>query len=70
MDDLDLIERYRISPAEMERRRQVVRRARAHSRLEGIPHSPGGEAIFEAYIRGEITAREIVPRLKEQLGLR
>ena len=57
----------RISIEEAEQRRRIVQRARAHGRLEGIRHNPAGDAVFDAYIRGEISATDIVPRLREQL---
>jgi hypothetical protein len=53
----------KITSAEMQRRREALRRAKAHSRIEGQYPTPGGEAIFEAFIRGEIERDEILPRL-------
>ena len=60
----------RLSPEELERRRGHVRTAIADSRIEGMA-PPGAEelAIFEAYIRGEIEAGDLIPRLKAHLGL-
>ena len=52
-----------LSAEEMERRRETVRRAVASSRIEGMTHAPEADPVFEAYVRGEIDAREIVPRL-------
>ena len=51
----------KITPEEMERRREHVRTAIADSRIEGMA-PPGAEelAIFEAYIRGEIEAGDLV----------
>jgi hypothetical protein len=49
--------------AEMERRREALRHAKAHSRIEGQYPSPEGEAIFEAFVRGDIEEDEILPRL-------
>jgi hypothetical protein len=63
------IQNGHITPAEMERRRRTVRRAQAHGRLEGIRRSPDSDPVFEAFIRGEISATEIIPRLKARLGL-
>ncbi len=54
----------RISAAESERRREAVRRADAHNRIEGVFRSPETDAVFESYVRGEIQAAELVPRLK------
>jgi hypothetical protein len=50
-----------ITPEEMQRRRTHVRTAIADSRIEGSP--PPGRAeqdILDAYIRGEIEARDLV----------
>jgi len=50
-----------ISPEEAERRRRHVETAIADGRIEGFPPpSPHEEAIYEAYIRGEIEAGELV----------
>ena len=51
----------KITPEEIERRRGHVRTAIADSRIEGMA-PPGAEelAIFEAYIRGEIEAGDLV----------
>lgn len=53
----------KITSAEMQRRREALRHAKAHSRIEGQYPSPQGEAIFEAFIRGDIERDEILPRL-------
>lgn len=53
----------KISAAEMERRREALRRADAHNRIEGQFPSPEGTEIFEAFIRGDIERHEILPRL-------
>jgi Antitoxin VbhA len=49
-----------ISPEEMQRRREHVKAAIANSRLEGIATSAETLEIFEAYIRGEIEAADLV----------
>jgi len=54
----------KISAEEMERRREAVRQADASNRIEGIYREPESDPIFDAYIRGEIDATEIIPRLK------
>jgi hypothetical protein len=54
----------------MARRRKHVRRADAENRLEGIARNPATDPVFEAYIRGEIGATEIIPRLRAQRGPR
>ena len=53
----------KISAAEIERRRDAVRYATSHNRIEGQFLSPESEAIFEAYVRGEIDQSEIRQRL-------
>jgi Antitoxin VbhA len=60
----------KISAEEIERRREIIRRGDAHNRIEGIYRDPATDAIFEAFIRGDIEARDIVPRLNAQLGPR
>jgi hypothetical protein len=49
-----------ITPEEMQRRREHVRAAIASSRLEGMATSAETLEIFEAYIRGEIEAGDLV----------
>jgi Antitoxin VbhA len=52
---------HMISPEEMQRRRRHVEVAITDSRLEGIDEPSAEErAVFEAYIRGEIEAGELV----------
>lgn len=53
----------KISAAERQRRREALRHAKAHSRIEGQFPSPEGEALFEAFVRGDIEQAEILPRL-------
>lgn len=57
-----------ISAEEMERRREVVRRADACSRIEGLYRSAKAAPIFESFIRGEIDLHEIIPRLNQLYG--
>jgi len=59
----DIEAKPKISGAEMERRRAALRYAVAHSRIEGQSMSPEGSAIFEEYVRGEISEAEIDRRL-------
>jgi hypothetical protein len=54
----------RISAEEVARRREHVRTADANNRIEGIFRDPESNAVFDAYVRGEIEATEIVTRLK------
>jgi len=53
----------KITSAEMQRRREALRRADSHNRLEGQFASAECDAIFEAFVRGEIEQSEILPRL-------
>ena len=53
----------KISAAEMERRREALRRADAHNRIEGQFPGPQSTEIFEAFIRGDIERDQILPRL-------
>ena len=43
--------------------------ADAENRLEGISRSPETDAVFDAYVRGDIEVTEMVPRLKALLGI-
>jgi hypothetical protein len=54
-----------LSPEDTERRRTHVRIAIAENRLEGIKTSAGTEAIFDAYIRGEVDAGDLVKAYKD-----
>jgi hypothetical protein len=53
----------KISAAEMERRREALRRADADNRIEGQFPSQKSNEIFEAFVRGDIDRDEILPRL-------
>jgi hypothetical protein len=70
MNELTTKSRPRLSAEEMKRRREIVRQADANNRIEGLVRTPETDAIFEAYIRGDIEVTELVPRIKAQLGLR
>jgi Antitoxin VbhA len=54
----------KITPEEMDRRREALRQADASNRIEGVFRAPETDAIFEAFIRGEIEADEIRHLLK------
>lgn len=66
MDDITIIPKAKISRAEVERRRKAVRRADANNRIEGIYRSGESDKVFDAFIRGEIEAPEIIIRLNAQ----
>ncbi len=53
----------KIPRAEIQRRREALRQADAHNRIEGQYPTAEGSAIFEAFICGEIERDEILPRL-------
>jgi hypothetical protein len=55
--------KQKISAAEVDRRREALRRADAHNRIEGQFPTRKSTEIFEAYIRGDIERDEILPRL-------
>lgn len=52
---------------EIARRREAVRQADACNRIEGIPHDPATDPIFEAWILGEIDSEEMIARIKALL---
>jgi Antitoxin VbhA len=54
----------RISAKEMARRKEAVRWADAHNRIEGLKRSPATDAIYDAFVRGDIEFDDILPRLK------
>lgn len=54
----------KISEAEIKRRRDAVRYAISHNRLEGQFLDAEAAAVFEAYAQGEIDQPEIRQRLK------
>ena len=56
-----------VSPAEIERRKHVET-AIADSRIEGHPPpSRPEQAILDAYIRGDIEAKDLVPAYKRMV---
>jgi hypothetical protein len=70
MDDIVTTPKPKISAREMERRRKIVRQADANNRLEGVFRDPSTDTVVEAYVRGEISAAEILPRMKAVRGPR
>jgi hypothetical protein len=54
----------RISVEEMERRREALRRADAHNRIEGLFPRPETTAVYDLFIRGEIELDQIRPRIE------
>jgi hypothetical protein len=53
----------KISAEEVEIRRDAVRYAVSHNRIEGQSLDAESAAIFDAFVRGEIERSEIRPRL-------
>lgn len=54
-----------VSPEEMERRRKIVEEVHHSNLLEGIKRNPDADSIYDAYIRGEIEVRDILPRVRQ-----
>lgn len=54
---------------EIARRREALRQAEACNRIEGIPHNPVADPIFEAWVLGEIDDEELIPAIKALLGV-
>lgn len=65
-----LKKRAKISQAETERRREIVYRADRSNELEGGYRSPETDAIFEAYIHGEIEVEDLTAKVKAFYGLK
>ena len=59
----------KISPEEMERRRRAIQKAAHSSAMEGAKRDPRADPIFESFINGEIEMSDVVPMLKQALGL-
>ena len=53
-----------ISAEEMERRREAVRRAYAHNRIEGLSSTPAYDAVYESFVRGDFELSELRDRLR------
>lgn len=49
---------------EIARRREASRQAQACNRIEGIPHEPATDPIFEALILGDIDFEQAIARIK------
>ena len=64
---LDPKKPHQLTPDEIARRREADRQAKACNRIEGIPHDPTTDPIFEAWILGEIDSEEAIARIKALL---
>jgi hypothetical protein len=64
-----MTDRPAFTPEEIQRRREADRQALASNRIEGIPHDPATDPIFEAWIVGEIDSDEAIARIKALLGV-
>jgi hypothetical protein len=62
-----MTDRPALTPEEIARRREAYRQALASERIEGIPHDPASDPIFEAWIVGEIDGEEAIARIKALL---
>jgi hypothetical protein len=58
----------KISAEETERRRRAVDKAAYSSAMEGARHDPRTDHIFDAFVRGEIELRDMIPMIKRALG--
>lgn len=56
--------RTKLTQAEIERRREAVAHATANARLEGQFSSAESEALFNAFVQGEIEFDELLAKLK------
>lgn len=70
MDDLVTRSGVKLSLAEIDSRREADSHAKANARLEGQFSTPESEAIFDAFIQGEIDTETVLQRLKARHGLR
>jgi U3 small nucleolar ribonucleoprotein component len=64
MDDIVARAKPEISAQEMERRREVVRRADAQNRIEGQFRGPETDDIVEAFIRGDIEVTDMAAQFE------
>ena len=64
MDEIVARRTPTITPAEIERRREIVRQADAQNQIEGIYRGPETEEIVEAFVRGEIEVTDMIGRFK------
>ena len=56
------------TPSATDRKLQIDT-ADAENRIDGLFRDPQTDAIFEAYVAGEIPATDLVPRIRALLGL-
>lgn len=66
MDDVIVTPPAKISTAEMDRRRKIIRRADASNRIEGVFRGPETDAIVEAFVRGDIEVTDMIPLFAAQ----
>jgi hypothetical protein len=60
--------RPRLSQADMDDRRESLRCSAHESLIEGARPDPATDYIFEAYVRGQIDATELIPWLDKHYG--
>jgi hypothetical protein len=61
--------RPRLSQADIDARRESLRRSAHESVIEGARPDPATDYIFEAYIRGQIEATDIIGWLDKHYGV-
>jgi hypothetical protein len=54
----------KLSAAEVERRRKIVRQADANNRIEGVVRTPDTDSIVASFVRGDIEATDMMRLLK------
>jgi type 1 glutamine amidotransferase len=59
----------KISAEEKQRRKAAVDYARGSARLEGFVSSPFAEQMYERFINGEITAKELSAKISAHYTL-
>jgi hypothetical protein len=64
MDEVTTKAGPRISADEIARRKEAVRWADVHNRIEGLRRSPATDVIYDAFVRAEIEFDDILPRMK------
>ena len=64
MNDLVASPKPKISAAEMQIRLEAVQQAAANNRIEGQFSSPEVDAIFDAFIAGDIEFSDLLPMIR------
>ena len=64
MNDLVARQKPKISAAEMQVRLEAVQQADANHRINGQFSSPEADAIFDAFITGDIEFSDLLPMIR------